>query len=130
MKDGKRVDLECSQHKKEMVVCDLMEVLANAMEIIILQHISNQHVVHFELTQCICQLYLNKAGKCIYRAKIITINEKIHNEQNIKILNQDSVSITDFSLTPAFLNSSMAIIDLYYLHNNIFGLDVALIFRC
>lgn len=47
-----------------------------------------------------------------------------------KILNQDRVSITDFSLTPAFLNRSMAIIDLYYLQNNIFGLDVALIFKC
>lgn len=42
-----------------------MEVLANAREVILLQYINvlNQHVVHLMLTQCTCQVYVQKAGK-------------------------------------------------------------------
>lgn len=38
MKVVERVDLKCSHHKKE--ICDLMEVISNAMAVIILQCIS------------------------------------------------------------------------------------------
>ena len=44
----KRVDLKCSHHKKEMVICDVIAVLINVMAVTILQYISvsNQLVVH------------------------------------------------------------------------------------
>lgn len=40
----------------------MMEVLAKAMVVIILQYISvsNQYVIHLNLDNAICQLYLNK----------------------------------------------------------------------
>ena len=44
--------------------CDVMQVLARVIMVIILQYvsISNQHVVHLKLHNVICQLYLNKIG--------------------------------------------------------------------
>ena len=58
-----RVDLQCSDHKKKWLLCDMMQVLVNAMVGIIFQYlrVSKQHR-HFQLN-VICQLYLNKAGK-------------------------------------------------------------------
>ena len=50
----------CSHHKKEIILCDMMEVLANATVVIIWQYIniSNQHI-HLKLTQVTCQLCIN-----------------------------------------------------------------------
>lgn len=44
------------------MLCDVIEVLANALVGIILQYISvlKQHVMHFKLT--LCQLHLNQKG--------------------------------------------------------------------
>ena len=54
----KRVHLKRSHQKKEIGSRDMMKILANAMVVIILQHIrvSNQHVSHLKLTQC----YVNR----------------------------------------------------------------------
>ena len=64
----KRGDLKCSHHKKETAICNVMEVLANALVIIILQNTSAsyQHSVQLQLIGCyVCQLYLNKSGKLL-----------------------------------------------------------------
>lgn len=49
-----------SPHKKEIILCDMMEVSANGTEVIISQYvnISNQHI-HLKLTQATCQLCIN-----------------------------------------------------------------------
>lgn len=49
-----------SHHKKEIILCDMMEVSANGTEVIISQYvnISNQHI-HLKLTQVTCQLCIN-----------------------------------------------------------------------
>ena len=54
-KVAKRLGLNYSQHKKEVLLYNVIEVLANATMVIILWIInaSNQHIVHLKL---ICQL--------------------------------------------------------------------------
>lgn len=37
MKVAKRIDLKCFHHKEEMVIIDLIQMLANTMVVIILQ---------------------------------------------------------------------------------------------
>ena len=46
----KRVDLICSQQKKKWQLCDMMEVLANTLVVIVLQYVSNQYFVYLQLT--------------------------------------------------------------------------------
>lgn len=46
------------------------------------------------------------------------------------MLNQDRIIITEFSLTPAFLHKSISNVYLCYVYTSIFGLDIALIFKC
>ena len=51
--------------KKKWQLCDVIEVVANAVVVIILQYISasNHHTVNLKLTKLTCQIYLNKAGE-------------------------------------------------------------------
>ena len=51
-KVAKRLDLNCSHHKNEMVI--MYHDGANVMVVITWQHVlvSNQHVVHLKVTQC------------------------------------------------------------------------------
>ena len=53
----KRADLKCSQHTHTQMACDRMEVLANAMVVIILQCLSNQHIRYLKLT-CYVSIYI------------------------------------------------------------------------
>lgn len=51
-----------------IALCDMMEVLANAMAVIILLYVSasNQYIVpvmYYIVHNVACQLYLNKVGK-------------------------------------------------------------------
>lgn len=50
---AKRLDLNCFHHKKKNL-CDMIEVLADFMVVIILQYVnvSDQHVVDTKPTQC------------------------------------------------------------------------------
>ena len=76
LKVGRRVDLKYSHYQKmEWQLGDVMQVLAKAVVVIILQYrsLSNQYIVHLKLTQCyICQLCLSKAGK-ICRILVILV---------------------------------------------------------
>ena len=49
-----RVDLKCSHHKHTNDNCEVMELLAYTIVVIILQYmsVSNHHIVHTKLTQC------------------------------------------------------------------------------
>ena len=50
--------------KKKRQLCDVIEILTNAIVVIIFKHISvsNQHTVHLKCINFIWQLYLNKVG--------------------------------------------------------------------
>lgn len=53
-----RVHLKQSRHKKEMVICEVTEILANA--VVVRQYVStSNHVVHLKLAKCdmsiVCQ---------------------------------------------------------------------------
>lgn len=59
-KVARRLVLNCSCHKEDIRIMGQDRVLVYTMAVIILSYISvsNQHVVHLQLTQCYCQLYL------------------------------------------------------------------------
>ena len=60
-KVAKRLDLNCSHHKKDNYI---IEVWVTITVVILVQYINiaNQHFVHIKLTKCTCQLYLK--NKC------------------------------------------------------------------
>ena len=48
---AKRLDLNFSHHKKE-ILCGMIEVPNSTMVEIIYLNVSNQHIVSFKITQC------------------------------------------------------------------------------
>lgn len=50
LKVARRLDLKYYHYVKEMLICDRVEVLSDAMMVIILQYINllNQHVLHLK----------------------------------------------------------------------------------
>lgn len=62
----KKLNLNCSQHKKKWQICDMMKVLANATVVILMQFINvPDDTLHtLNLLHVMCQLYLNKKYSC------------------------------------------------------------------
>jgi len=65
LKAAKRVGLKCSHNKKEMVLCDVMSFLANAVVVIISQYISvsKPHIVYLKFTQCYTSIMSQRSWK-------------------------------------------------------------------
>ena len=66
------LDIKCSHRKKKKwLLCDMTQVLVNALVVITLPYISvsNQRACTLNLCNVICQLYLDKAGKKITKRK-------------------------------------------------------------